>query len=286
MIKPYAPGMQITEPCYVANMPADIYHAHDSASSSGLRLLLRSPDHFKNSEEKDQTRAMVLGSALHMACLEPDIFYDTYRLLRSSENRMTSEYKQAKKDFGEEFVLVKPEIEKIEGMARNLHKSAICEYLDNDYCDKELSGFAIDPETGLMCRHRFDAIIIGDVAIDLKTTTDARKPAFEKKILDFGYHIQASFYADQYNWITGEKIEKFIFAAIETSAPYAVKVYELEQDSMDAGRKKYRHALNEYAQCKASDTWPSYDQEIETIGIPPWALEKDAIDDFIFTDED
>ena len=285
MIKPYQKGMQITEPCYVSNMPADVYHAHDSASSSGLRLLLRSPDHFKNGEEKDQTRAMVLGSALHMACLEPDIFYDTYHLLRSSENRMTSEYKTAKKEFGEEFVLVKTEIEKIEGMARNLHKSAICEYLDNDYCEKELSGFAIDPDTGLMCRHRFDAIIDG-IAIDLKTTTDARKPAFEKKILNFGYHIQAAFYADQYRWIMNQEIESFIFVAIETSAPYAVKVYELEQDSMDAGRKKYRQALNEYAQCKASDTWPSYDQEIETIGIPPWALEKDAIDDFIFTDEE
>ena len=280
--------MQITEPCYVSDMPADIYHAHDSASSSGLRLLLRSPDHFKNGEEKDQTRAMVLGSALHMACLEPDIFYDTYTLLRSSENRMTSEYKEAKKEFGEEYVLVKPEIEKIEGMAKSLRVSKKLNYwlYDNDYSHKELSGFAIDPETGLMCRHRFDAIIIGDVAIDLKTTTDARKPAFEKKILDFGYHIQAAFYADQYNWITGEKIEKFIFAAIETSAPYALKVYELEQDSMEAGRKKYRQALNEYAQCKASDTWPSYDQEIQTIGIPQWALEKDAIDDFIFTEDD
>lgn len=288
MIKQYQKGMQITEPCYVSDMPADIYHAHDSASSSGLRLLLRSPDHFKNGEEKDQTRAMVLGSALHMACLEPDIFYDTYRLLRSSENRVTSEYKEAKKEFGEEFVLVKPEIERIEGMAKSLRGSKILNYwlYDNDYSHKELSGFAIDPETGLMCRHRFDAILMGGVAIDLKTTTDARKPAFEKKILNFGYHIQAAFYADQYRWIMGEEVEKFIFAAIETSAPYAVKIYELEQDSMEAGRKKYRQALNEYAQCKASNTWPSYDQEIETIGIPQWALEKDAIDDFIFTDEE
>lgn len=286
MIKQYTTGMQITEPCYVSDMPADVYHAHDSASSSGLRLLLRSPDHFKNGEEKDQTRAMILGSALHMACLEPDIFYDTYILLRWSENRMSSEYKTAKKEYGEEFVLVKPEIDKIEGMAKSLSASAIAEYIDNEYCDnKELSGFAIDPETGLMCRHRFDVIIDG-IAIDLKTTTDARKPAFSKKILDFGYHIQAAFYADQYKWIAGEEIESFMFAAIETSAPYAVKIYELEQDSMEAGRKKYRQALNEYAQCKATDTWPSYDQEIETIGIPQWALEKNDIDDFIFTDEE
>lgn len=285
MIKQYQEGMQIIEPCYVSNMPADVYHAHDSISNTGLKLMMRSPAHYKYQERKESTRAMVLGSALHMACLEPDIFYDTYVLLRTSENRMSSEYKTAKKEYGEEFVLVKPEIEKIEGMARNLHKSAICEYLDNDYCAKELSGFAIDPETGLMCRHRFDAIVDG-IAIDLKTTTDARKPAFERKILDFGYHIQAAFYADQYNWITGEEIEKFIFAAIETSAPYAVKIYELDQESIEAGRKKYRQALNEYAQCKASNTWPSYDQEIETIGIPQWALEKDAIDYFIFTDED
>ena len=286
MIKQYTPGMQITEPCYVSDMPADVYHAHDSASSSGLRLLLRSPDHFKNGEEKDKsTRFKVTGSALHMACLEPDIFYDTYVLLRSSENRMTSEYKTAKKEFGEEFVLIKPEIEKIEGMARNLRKSAIADILYNTSTKKELSGFAIDPETGLMCRHRFDAKFAW-IAFDLKTTTDARKPAFEKKILNFGYHIQAAFYADQHKWITGEEIKKFIFVAIETSAPYAVKIYELDDESIEAGRKKYRQALNEYAQCKASDTWPSYDQEIETIGIPQWALEKDSIDDFIFTDED
>ena len=285
MIKQYTPGMQIIEPCYVSDMPADVYHAHDSISNTGLKLMMRSPAHYKYQERKESTRAMVLGSALHMACLEPDIFYDTYTLLRSSDNRMTSEYKEAKKEYGEEFVLVKPEIEKIEGMAKSLSASAITEYIDNDYCEKELSGFAIDPGTGLMCRHRFDAIIDG-IAIDLKTTTDARKPAFSKKILDFGYHIQAAFYAEQYKWITGDDIEKFIFAAIETSAPYAVKIYELDQESIEAGRKKYRQALNEYAQCKASNIWPAYDQEIETIGIPQWALEKDAIDDFIFTDED
>ena len=285
MIKQYQEGMKITEPCYVANMPADVYHAHDSISNTGLKLMMRSPAHYKYQERKESTRAMLLGSALHMACLEPDIFYDTYHLLRSSENRMSSEYKTAKKEFGEEFVLVKPEIEKIEGMAKSLRKSVISEYLDNEYCAKELSGFAIDPETGLMCRHRFDAIVDG-IAIDLKTTTDARQHAFSKKVLDFGYHIQAAFYADQYNWITLKEIERFIFAAIETSAPYAVKIYELDQESIEAGRKKYRQALNEYAQCKATDTWPSYDQEIETIGIPQWALEKDAIDDFIFTDEE
>ena len=286
MIKQYTQGMQITEPCYVTDMPADVYHAHDSISNTGLKLMMRSPAHYKYSDAKDKsTRFKVAGSALHMACLEPDIFYDTYHLLRSSENRMSSEYKTAKKEYGEEFVLVKPEIEKIEGMAKSLRKSVISEYLDNEYCAKELSGFAIDPETGLMCRHRFDAYI-GRIAIDLKTTTDARPHAFSKKILDFGYHIQAAFYADQYRWLMNEEIEKFIFAAIETSAPYAVKIYELDQESIEAGRKKYRQALNEYAQCKATDTWPAYDQEIETIGIPQWALEKDAIDDFIFTDED
>jgi len=285
MIKQYTPGMQITEPCYVTDMPADVYHRQRGVSNTGLKLMMRSPAHYKYQERKESTRAMVLGSALHMACLEPDIFYDTYHLLRSSENRMTSEYKTAKKEYGEEFVLVKPEIEKIEGMAKSLSMSAITEYLYNDYCDKELSGFAIDPETGLMCRHRFDAIIDG-IAIDLKTTTDARKPAFSKKILDFGYHIQAAFYADQHRWITGDDIEKFIFAAIETSAPYAVKIYELDQESIEAGRKKYRQALGDYDECKKYNTWPAYDQEIETIGIPQWALEKDAIDDFIFTDED
>ena len=43
----YTEGMTITPPCFIANMPNDVYHSHpEGISSTGLKLVLRSPAHF------------------------------------------------------------------------------------------------------------------------------------------------------------------------------------------------------------------------------------------------
>ena len=285
----YNKDLVIHAPCYVANMPNDEYQAHKgSVSNSQLKMVARSPAHFKSPPERTETRNKVLGSALHMACLEPAIFYKTYVLLRNAKDRTTSEYKEAKKEHGEELVLVSSECAKVEGIMDSLYKNPAIRSLLELPGYNELSGFSIDPESGVMCRHRFDKLTNSGVAIDIKTTIDARHDVFSKSIFAYGYHIQNAFYSDQFNWITGDFLQDFIFIAIESESPYAAKLYRVDEDSLLIGKDAYRKALDAYAYCLSMDEWPAYeDQEIEEIGIPSWAIKKhenELIESFQFTE--
>lgn len=283
----YKPGMPIAAPCYINNMPADIYHAHDSISNSGLKLIGRSPAHFNQQPDKPETRNKVLGAALHMAILEPDLFYDTYILLRDAKDRNAKEYKEAKKEYGEEIVLVSSECAKVEGISKSLW-SKFGELLSLPG-HNELSGFVADPETGVMCRHRFDKLTNSGIAIDLKTTVDARSDAFSRSIHAYGYNQQAAFYSDQYEWITGNQLDDFVFIAIESESPYAAKLYRVGNQSLEIGREQYRAALNKYAECKASGFWPGYEcSNIEEIEVPQYVINRhdfEQIESFTFTDE-
>jgi len=285
----YQKDLTISAPCYVANMPAEEYHAHaGSISNSQLKLVSRSPAHFKFPPEKAETRNKVLGSALHMACLEPDLFYKTYTLLRNAKDRTSSEYKEAKKEHGEELVLVSSECAKVEGIMNALYKNHTIRSILELQGHNELSGFSTDPESGVTCRHRFDKLTNCGIAADLKTTVDARPDAFSRSIFAYGYNIQNAFYADQYNWITGDFLQDFVFIAVESESPFAPKLYRIDEDSILIGRDVYRKALDSYAYCLEMDEWPDYDNhEIEEIGIPQWAIKKhenDLIESFQFTE--
>ena len=284
----YKKGEEIISPSYVVNLPSGIYHAHDSISNSGLKLINRSPAHFKYPPERVETRNKILGSALHMACLEPDLFYKTYTLLRNAKDRVCAEYKDAKKIHGEEFVLVSSECEKVEGIMNSLYSNFEIRNLLEQPGHSELSGFSKDPDTGVICRHRFDKLTSSSIAVDLKTTVDARKHAFSRAIMNYGYHIQNAFYHDQHRWITGEDLEGFFFVVVESESPFACKMYELDLDSFNAGRDSYRKNLNIYAYCKEQNEWPAYDSTLDEISIPRWALdehEKNIIDNMIFTED-
>lgn len=285
----YRKDLPINAPCYVANMPNEEYQTHKgSVSNNQLKLVSRSPAHFKFPPDRAETRNKVLGSALHMACLEPVLFYKTYVLLRNAKDRTTSEYKEAKKEHGEEFVIVSSECAKVEGIMNALYKNPAIRSILELPGHNELSGFSTDPETGVTCRHRFDKLTHCGIAVDLKTTVDARPDAFSRSIFAYGYNVQNAFYADQYRWITGEILQDFIFIAIESESPYAAKVYRLDEDSALIGRDAYRKALDSYAYCLEMDEWPAYeDQEIEEIAIPSWAVKKhenELIESFQFTE--
>jgi len=280
----YSPGMPITAPCYITDMPSDLYHAHNSISNSGLRLVSRSPAHYKYAPKRESTRSMVIGSALHMAILEPD----KYDYVHTNEpDRRTKAYKDIAANYGGDKVLTLSESEHVEGIRDSLW-SKFGELLSLEG-HNELSGFSTDPETGVMCRHRFDKLTTTGIAIDLKTTIDGRIDAFSRSIQSYSYHVQCAFYQDQFSWITGNELNDFLFLVVESEAPYAAKMYRLNQESIDIGRSVYRKSLKEYAKCKDSGVWPSYEcNEVEKISIPSWAVQQydnQQIESFTFIED-
>ena len=147
-----------------------------------------------------------------------------------------------------------------------------------------------DPDTGLRCKGRPDLVvtdlqprhesadqelIAGPLVVDLKLTQDNSPRGFQKTLARFRYHWQAAMYLDGLclsgQWQFGQV--PFVFLAVKNTPVYTSEIYVLDRFAIDQGRKEYRRALRLLAECKRTNTWPTNSGRVQTIGLPPWALE-------------
>ena len=275
-------------PCLIAGMPNDVYHSTPAISKSGLDKIAKTPAHYKRAKTK-ATKAMELGTAFHAMVLEPAVFDAKFLTLPDVKDRHQSEYKKAKESYGDGNVLVGEECHQLAGMYASLSANPKAAELTGMEGWRELSVFAHDPETGVLCRARFDELAQNEqgelIAVDLKTTSDAAPDEFSNSIARYRYHVQTAFYCDVLSWATGSILSEFWFLAVESKAPHGVICRYLDEASELQGRDEYRADLDLYAKCKAEDYWPCYDQpEDAEISLPDWRwrqIENDIVEDIV-----
>jgi exodeoxyribonuclease VIII len=137
--------------------------------------------------------------------------------------------------------------------------------------EAEVSIAWVDGETGVYCRARPDFLNHAhNVVVDLKTATDASYGVFARACANYTYHLQAAFYLDGMAAVK-KPHDKFIFVGAEPEPPFAVACYELDAEDLRVARVRYRQALRTYQQCLASNTWPSYPEQVRTLELPAWA---------------
>ena len=154
------------------------------------------------------------------------------------------------------------------------HPTAAALFLDGH---AELSGFWTDEATGVGLKFRPDWLTDLDgrpVCVDLKTTQSADPREFARSVAKWGYDLQAFWYLAGLA-AHGVEDARFIFVAVEKQLPYPVSVIELDAQALENGRKKMRRAIDLYARCIESDTWPAYGAGIHTISLPQWAYRND-----------
>lgn len=261
--------------CLVLGMPNDAYHAYDGISKSGLDLIARSPAHFMYSAPREQTRNMVIGSAIHCAVFEPEVFKRDYVLLKDIQVRTASEYKQAIKVHNENLVLTGKEADYVTGMQSALYMNQHATSLLKQCGWAEIACFASDPVTGVLVKCKFDWLTESLIAVDLKKTQDAAGNSFSKSVANYRYHVQHAFYSDVFEWATGEQLQEFKFLAVEEQLPHFSKLYNIDTPSIEYGRKLYREALNTYAECLQRNEWPLPDGATEYITLPSWAADPE-----------
>ena len=271
----------------IEGMSNEAYHASEGVSKSGLDLIDRSPAHYAFRVQRQPTRAMEIGTAIHTAILEPERFEAEYMLLLDTKDRRASEYKQAVAVHGSERVLVASEVDNVAGMQESVMSQPGPRALVTASGRRELSAFATDPETGVIVRARFDMLTDDGIIVDLKKTQDARAEEFSRSVARYRYHVQAAFYSDVYEWVTGERPQAFKFVAIEEQSPHTAVAYQLDDDAMAHGRREYRRNLNTYAECLSSNTWPNYVPDSEILSLPNWMMaeiENDMDENMSFGD--
>lgn len=254
-------------------IPNEVYHAHNSVSKSGLwTIYTKSPRHFKY-EERKETAAFDLGTAVHTAILEPETFEGC--VMRGPEDRRGNKWKDAEAEAinSKRLLLTAGDYDAALAMREIVHASSTIRGIINGKAKQvEYSGFWNDAETGQLCRCRPD-LYRGDIGVmlDLKTTASAHPDDFAKAVINYGYHAQEAFYTDGYRTL-GQEVGGFLFLVVEKTFPHVVKLYELPPSIVEEGRAICRKALDQYADCATRNVWPGYPgEEVTELKFKRWA---------------
>jgi len=251
-------------------IPEDEYHALQRASQSTLQALLdNSPAHAKAKMEEDlePTPAQKVGTAIHAALLQPDLFDATYdvkgqcegetnsgsRCSRSGKHPVTDaktgeiqwycgthrpdEGEDAGTEEADIEVLSESRMETVEAIRAQARSHPAASALLYEHPGlSELTVLWAHPTTEVRCKSRVDHLIkhprMGYVAIDVKTTRDAAptERGFPRSAAQYGYHRQAAFYRTALEE-SGIPVDEYMILAVEKEPPYAVVPYIVYDDN-------------------------------------------------------
>ena len=263
----------------IADMTNEQYHGDRTAvSSSGLKKILpdnATPAHYQEylTGERTETTALRVGTAIHTAILEPDVFKAEY-LVAPQVDRRTTEGKAKWKEFLEfsvgKSIVTAAELAMIQGMARQVSQHKMANTL-LAMGKAEQSIFWTDSETGIRCKIRPDSLS-GYAILDVKSTASAHRNNFPRSCVNYDYDLSAAMYQEGFFQLSGEKID-FVFLACEKEAPHLCALYKASEEMMASGYAKFRRALRTLAECTASGKWGGYQQDgdFELIDWPRWA---------------
>tara|TARA_B100000927_G_C16458808_1_gene467005 strand:+ start:847 stop:1701 length:855 start_codon:yes stop_codon:yes gene_type:complete len=277
-----------TDKVTLSNLSNAEYHANPYVSKSHLDLIDKSPfhywDRYINPDRiiPEPTKAMLLGSAFHAIVLEPEVFERDYIVEpEDAPKRPTTVQRNAKKPssqtqeaiaFWDEFdtkaadkTLVPIEdFNRLTIMKQRVfeHPAASTILKMKGLCEQSYKW--TDEHTGEVCKSRPDFHTEdGTLIVDLKTTGDASELGFQKSVHNFRYHVQAGWYLRSL-----EQAEQFVFIAVESKPPHLVAVYNASEAMIAAGNRVADKNLALLAECRKSDKWIGYSEEITNLDLP------------------
>lgn len=257
-------------------MPFADYLAVDAASKSRLHTLhSKTPAHCHAAED-EATPEMDWGSALHVAVLEPDSF--TFCVIRGPADRRGKKWSEFVEAHAGCLILPEAEYDKVVRARDAVLRNPTVRALATQDGLSEASGFWIDPETGLLCRCRYDRYVPSlAMGADFKTTADASKRAFKRVAEAMAYDLHDAMYSEGWQRAGGGEVENFIFIAVERDEPFCHQIFEYEPAEKNRGRQIMRKALRRYAMCKASGSWPGYSDRVTPLAYDEYVHQRDAL---------
>lgn len=285
----------------VYDLDESIYHRLPGLSSTGAKKILKSPAHFQHyiTHPHEPKAEFDLGSAVHSKVLGVGAYMAVYpdgtgdetfvfeddelsTVLGSNGAASTKAAKAFEADArAKGLIPVKRSTTlTVDAMVESvLANPTIKKLLESG--SPEVSMFAPDPDTGVLLRGRLDWL--GRMIVDLKTTADdASEEGFGKVAFRLGYDVQLAHYEHLYHLITGETMP-YLWAVVETSAPFLTGVYRIGDDELLMARRRAREARERYARGLESGEWPGYRNRgggpIGILRAPVWNVNQ-FIDEF------
>lgn len=237
---------------------------------SRLKSMRTSALHYFSYEETPSTPSQDLGTAVHYAVFEPEIF--DAECLTSDLNRNTNEFKAWRAANAGKLILKtaqRDEALRIGEAVRAFDPAA--EILAAGQAEQALTW--TDPRTGISRKARPDWVTPPDVAIlaDLKTAADISDNMFGRAAGRYCYHGQLVDYVNGLEVETGVRYQPTIIA-VENHKPFDVRVADITGEELDAAENLVQDALDRLAECIATDSWPGQFPERGKLNMPYWEL--------------
>lgn len=245
-----------------------IYDGIQALNYSGAKELLRSPAHYQAyvNQEREQTKALRMGSLIHCAVLQPNLLNDKFATAIEVDRR-TKDGKAAYEAF---VAALKPGQTVV-----SAEESAIChliaskarhtlERIGVEFDATELM-FTTD-HNGVQLKCAIDGVA-GDYLWDLKTTEDASPAGILKAVRAYRYNLQAYFYRLCYETAFERRMLGFRFLFVEKEPPFATAVVEIGPELMSYAVSDFEKALQTYRECTTLNHWPDYGDDVQVIDI-------------------
>ena len=262
------------------DMPPSVYHQKrlGVVSNGALKHIDRAPKFYRawidDTEHDAQTDALVFGSRFHCALLEPERFAAEYT---AEPDFGDCRFKAAKAErdawrknnAGKELISA-TDAETIAGMVDAIKADPLASRLLRDGVPERTVVWK-DEETGLICKVRPDLHVEKrGMVVDAKSCQDASPDAFARDVAKHLYHQQDALYRDGMR-CADLGVQHFVFLAVEKSWPFLVGVHTLDSDAVARGYSRARTNIDRLAECLRTNKWPGHSDNINTLGLPPWA---------------
>jgi len=245
-------------------------------SKSAIDQVHRSELHYQHWLENgsEPTAAMLFGTAFHAALLEPDVFDRDYVEAVEFGDCRNPENKARRNAWREatagKTVVTASDAATIEAMCASVSSHPLASKLLSGGV-AETSLVWEDADTGLLCKARPDYYVAErKLIVDVKTAADASLAGFRKSVGNFRYHVQDALYRMGAAGC-GLDVEHFIFVVVEKTAPYAIGVYRLDDDSIASGYHSAQQDMQKLEACVRDAKFPGYPVTIQTVNVPSWA---------------
>ena len=268
-----------TSPGLYPDLPEDVYHGDpESLSSTGVRLLVKQggPAKLVGSEREDSD-AFDIGTAAHTMLLGTGAGIEEVEA-DSWSTKAAREARAKARDEGKV-----PLLSKQVAATRRMVDAALSQpdiaalFPPAPEGVAEMSAYAIDVQTFVTLRARFDYLVFGPdkhVKVrDYKTTKNAGPNAFAKSAVDYGYHVQAAHYIRVLEAL-GYVVDEFVFLAQEKEPPFLTCLFEFDTEALQVGDRIVTAGAEIFARCMESGEWPGYEPGINRMSLPAWAMRE------------
>lgn len=258
------------------------YHAereHDSSSS--LRLFEESPARYYHTRitgripPKKETDEMRLGTATHIAILEPERIHELLEIiprevLSKSGAKSGGKWDEYRAEFAHKVLVKQEEFDGIRWQVESVWSNKQCRRILERTNLKEHSIFWTDKH-GWAKKCRMDAASeLDGLLVDVKRTGRTERD-FWRCVQGFKYHAQASLYCEGFRQLFGIR-PNFHFLIVQDEPPYEARVRTLPIDALKLGHAENNETLTRLYKCRNEGApWESEGySEVRDVELPPF----------------